>query len=125
LRIKNTGNTQTVPRGTVSITNPSGRQVKRGIINPDSGLVLPDSTRLYKTSLFKTGGYWWPGTYKATVSYRPEDTDQATTVEYNFFYLAPLTLIFSAILIAAAVILTRRYKNSKKATKKDIHKPKK
>jgi hypothetical protein len=121
LEIQNTGNTQTVPRGTLSITDPLGHQVRRGIINPDSSLVLPDSTRLYRTSIFKVARAWLPGRYRVVITYRPEDSDQATTAEYKFFYAALPSFIALGAGVTLSIFLARRYKKKIRSLKKDIH----
>jgi hypothetical protein len=102
LHFKNIGNTQTVPRGTLSVYGPNGKMYERGVINPDSGLVLPDSTRFFRTSITKTGHSWLPGKYKAVITYRPEDISTARTDEYSFYYVNLLSL---AVAVAAAASL--------------------
>jgi hypothetical protein len=110
LLIANTGNTQTAPRGTVVIYGPTGQEVRRAIINSDSALVLPGSTRLFKTPLFKVDHEILPGYYKAVITYRPADTNIATTLEYHFFYLNPLA-IFVLLALIAAVLYLRNYRS--------------
>jgi len=106
LLITNTGNTQTAPRGIVSITDPLGRQIKRGIINPDSNLVLPGSARLYQTSLNNGVSPWLPGRYTLTVTYRPDDIGRAKTASYSFIYLSlPFLLIVLAPLVGIALTI--------------------
>ncbi len=107
LLIKNTGNTQTAPRGTIVITDPASHEIKRGIINPDSALVLPDSTRLFSTSLNSTTQPWLPGRYHATISYEPSDTNVAKTVTYSFWYLSLPTVAFVAILVLCLAIVIK------------------
>lgn len=112
LFIKNNGNTQTVPRGTVNIVGPNGKTYKKGIINADSGLVLPESTRFYRTPLFSTATSWLPGTYKAVITYRPDDQTETITKEYEFLYINLLPfLLIVALLIGAYLI--RNYRSWK------------
>lgn len=94
LFIKNTGNTQTSPRGIVTVIGPGGHSYRKGIINADSGLVLPESTRFFRTPLKSLGYGWMPGYYKAIVSYRADDQENTTTQEYKFLYVnLPLLLV--------------------------------
>lgn len=111
LFIKNTGNTQTIPRGVVSVTGPNGKQYERGILNPDSGLVLPDSTRLYRTEVFKTGHSWLPGKYTAEITYRSQDLKSASTAQYSFFYLNIFSVALLIIIIVIILWLARRLKH--------------
>jgi len=116
LLFTNTGNTQTAPRGSVVITDPLGREIKRGIINPDSSLTLPDSTRLYTTQLYSIVNPWIPGRYKATVRYRPDDVSQLKTTSYSFVYLSlPFVILGSALLMAVVIFVWSVRRSIKRA----------
>jgi hypothetical protein len=110
LLIANTGNTQTAPRGEVVIYGPRGQEVRRAVINTDSSLVLPGSTRLFKTRLFKVDHAWLPGTYKAVITYRPADSSVATTSEYTFFYANPVDILL-ALAAIIGVLYFRNYRS--------------
>lgn len=107
LRIKNIGNTQTVTRGTVYIYGPNGKIYEKGVINTDSGLVLPESTRYFRTPLTKTGHSWLPGKYRAVITYRAEDLQQAQTQEYSFYYFNVFTVAFTLVILAALLVVGR------------------
>jgi hypothetical protein len=114
LFIKNTGNTQTAPRGIISIYGPDQKLYERGIVNVDSGLVLPDSTRFYKAPLSTDGQAWLPGRYKAVISYRAEDQLQAQTVEFSFIYINLTSCLLVLILITFIVTAIRYVLRRKK-----------
>jgi len=125
LPVANTGNTQTVPRGSVTISGPFDHQVRRGIINDNSAMVLPGSVRQIDTSLFKTGHAWLPGRYTATIVYRSADTNAANIASYSFVYLTPLFIYLAAIFIGlVSYLYVRNYrswntpKKKKKTTKR-------
>jgi hypothetical protein len=99
---KNTGNTQLTPRGILTVSGPLSPEVSRGIINPDSSLVLPESSRLYQTSLIRTGHAWWPGVYHATVQYRYDGTSDVQTATTSFFYASP---VFIALLLVGIAVI--------------------
>lgn len=54
LSFKSTGNVYVVPRGYISVYSPNGALVAKGIINPESALVLPSTTRAFNTVLLPT-----------------------------------------------------------------------
>lgn len=101
LYFNNTGNIQTVPRGLVTITSPLSKEVSRGQINTDSSMVLPEGTRLYRTSLFHTGSAWIPGIYHVRISYHPDGSTNTKQLTTTFLYLN-LASIFE---ILAGIIL--------------------
>lgn len=86
LRFYNAGNTHLVPRGTIELKNPFGSVVSRGIINEQSGFVLPESTRIFDVTLASYGQSWFPGRYKLVTTWRYDGTDNTnTTIEYHWF----------------------------------------
>lgn len=87
LSFTNTGNTQEVPYGVVTITDPFGTEVARGQINTDQTLVLPDSTRIYRTPLLKTSRAWYTGVYKVHVAYRSDGISNYQHVKSDFYYV--------------------------------------
>jgi hypothetical protein len=111
LLISNTGNTQTVPRGILVITDPLGHEVRRGVLNGSSAMVLPGSDRLIRVDLFREAKAWLPGRYKATISYRPADSDTAQTTTYSFVYLNPILLILIIVLLIFGMLYLRNYRS--------------
>ena len=70
LRFQNEGNVHIVPRGIVTLTDPLGRVVEKGIINTESGLVLPESQRTFVTKLSLVTPLLIPGRYTLITDYR-------------------------------------------------------
>ena len=70
LRFQNEGNVHIVPRGIVTLTDPLGRVVEKGIINTESSLVLPESQRTFVTKLSLVTPLLIPGRYTLTTDYR-------------------------------------------------------
>lgn len=75
LRFQNTGNVHLAPRGIVKITDPLGRVVARGIINPESALILPETFRVFPVSIQKTAISFIPGRYKVSLEHRYDGKD--------------------------------------------------
>lgn len=107
LSFKNTGNVQTVPRGLVTVISPRGREVARGIINTDSSLVLPESTRLFQTPLFKTGHSWLPGRYRVLVQYRSDGSSSLSSYQASFWYVNPLSIGLGLLVLIATGFAAR------------------
>ncbi|HLC95467.1 MAG TPA: hypothetical protein VJH89_03180, partial [Patescibacteria group bacterium] len=61
LRFQNTGNVHLTPRGIAMVTDPLGRVVAKGIINPESGLILPETSRVYAVHLNTVAMSFVPG----------------------------------------------------------------
>ena len=110
LVFKATGNTQTIPRGVVTISH-NEHVVQQGLINPDSSLILPGSTRLLQTPLSGDRHPWLAGTYVLRVQHRYDGSLGVTTYEQRFTYINVrgffITIIALAVLAAFIVWLRR------------------
>lgn len=111
LIFKATGNTQTIPRGVVTIDHGK-REIGRGIINENSALLLPGSNRLLPTAISGEKHPWWPGRYTVRVQYRYEGSLGVTRYEKSFLYINIQALLLSLLLAVAAgytLYRTRKY----------------
>lgn len=81
---KNTGNVHVVPRGYVEVTDPTGQVVSKGIINQDSAIILPDSSRQYVTLMQSVAPYGKSGIYNVTTYYRYDDKQDFTEYTQTF-----------------------------------------
>jgi hypothetical protein len=97
LRFQNEGNVHIVPRGIVTLTDPLGRVVEKGIINTESGLVLPESQRTFVTKLSLVTPLLIPGRYTLTTDYR-YDGQEAFETAVDTIALLPWPT-FVAILV--------------------------
>ncbi len=102
LSFKSTGNVHVIPRGYVEVTDPKGTLIAKGIINPESTLVLPGKTRQFVTILQPVANATKTGRYKITAYYRYDgQNDFASKVVYfnrtytlrTFILLVPPLLI--------------------------------
>jgi uncharacterized protein YneF (UPF0154 family) len=111
LVFKATGNTQTIPRGVVTIDR-GGAEIGRGIINENSSLLLPGSTRLLQTSVSGDKHPWLPGRYTMRVQYRYEGSLGISTYEKTFLYIniqAVLLLVLAVILAIYGIFKSRKF----------------
>lgn len=112
LRFRDPGNVHVVPRGTITLTDMTGRVVKRGIINEDSAIVYPQSFRRMTSKLLTVGNAWQPGRYQLSVVYRFDDERTLSSSKITIWYLgtALTWLVFGIImaLLAGLWLLGRR-----------------
>ena len=102
LRFQNTGNVHVVPRGVISVTDPFGREIRRGVMNEESGLLLPESYRFFPTLLKSLAPALIPGRYTMTLWYRYDGKDDFTMREEKFDFL-PLPAILGSLILIAVV----------------------
>jgi len=96
LSFYNSGNVQTAPRGTIVLHGASN------ILNLDSSLVLPQSTRRISSDLAIGGSPFWPGYYRAAVTYQPDGGGAVKTAAVHLIYIGwkfPLALIIALYLL--------------------------
>ena len=114
LRFENTGNVHAVPRGTVRISDPLGRMVSRATINETSGLVLPQSKRVFTERFQSLAFAWLPGHYSVRVDYRYDGKDDFEVVGEKYWYFPP---VFFVMLLGVGTVLF--------LTKQQLHKRRK
>jgi hypothetical protein len=102
-RFQNQGNVHVVPRGIVEIRDPAGRVVRRGILNEDSSVVLPESFRRISVGLQSMGKPWLPGRYSITTMYRFDGTDTTKVFQDSTWYAGDLVVIMSWIVLTLVV----------------------
>ena len=113
LRFGNNGNVHVVPRGTINIADSKGKTVAQGIINADSGKVLPESFRIITVPINRLNRWDWPGIYDIETNYRYEGKDTFTSVKTKMVYVGlegALIVIIIAGVVASAVSMNLRKK---------------
>lgn len=99
LRFQNTGNVHLTPRGIAMVTDPLGRVVAKGIINPESGLILPETSRVYAVHLNTVAMSFVPGWYTIEIAYRYDGKEDLVTTISQFIFIPPLTILVFLVLI--------------------------
>jgi hypothetical protein len=85
LHLDNSGNTELIPHGLVSVRNFLNHEVARGILNEDSLISLPESVRRYDIPISVRFSHWsLPGPYQAslTLTY---GNNQTLSSDFQFF----------------------------------------
>lgn len=110
LRFQNSGNVHLSPRGIITLEGPRGTVMSRGIINPESGIILPESFRIYHTTLDRLALPLLPGFYVFNIQYRHEGKEGFTRDSFAFFYpgIAGLTTLVIFLLIIFLILLRIR-----------------
>ena len=93
-RFQNAGNVHVTPRGVMTLTDPFGRDIAKGILNEESGIILPETQRTYVTKLEVLKRAFLPGTYTLAVSYRYDGEENFRTVHYQFFLFPWQGIVF-------------------------------
>lgn len=106
-RLQNSGNVDLTPYGLIRIINPLGDEVARGIINENSLITLPDSTRRYTVQLNRYADIMPPGIYTATIELK-YGKKKFTIAETSYFFILSEANIYSLIgtlLLGAGIVL--------------------
>lgn len=94
----NTGNVHLTPRGKLFVTDPLGRHVMEGIVNEESGILLPGSDRIYIVKLYELEKNFFPGHYRLKLDYRFDGREATETWEKSVLIVPLFSLIFGLIL---------------------------
>ena len=121
LRFGNSGNVHIVPHGAVTITDPLGTVVSKGIINEESGLILPESIRVYPVRLGALARSFVPGRYTMKVAYRYDGRDDFTIVTLQFNFIPPMTIAaILALAVSGWFAMRRRRQNRNKSPRSGL-----
>lgn len=117
LYFTNDGNTQTTPRGSLTIDGGKAKPtIATGVINPDSALVLPGSTRVLPTPLTALGRPWWPHQYHVNIRYRSDNATTFSTYNAAFLYINPwLLVVLPVVGVVSWYVLRWLLRNPRKA----------
>jgi hypothetical protein len=119
LRFHNDGNTHLIPRGSVSLYDGRQRLISKGIINQDSGIILPGTFRRYSVYLSSVHRPLLPGHYTLNVDFRFDGISQYRRYSTSFFSIPRLArtievLIVLVILTVIAWWIVRNYRSYNK-----------
>jgi hypothetical protein len=104
LRFQNLGNTHLTPRGSVTISDSKGKTVSKGVLNENSGIILPQAFRQYKVDLRNVSTSKPYGNYKIALAYRFDGFNQFRTYQ-STINLFPIALIIVIIIITVGLII--------------------
>lgn len=119
LQFHNDGNTHLVPRGNVTITGPGGKLVGKGIINEDSNIILPQTSRQLYVPISQITSSSSPGKYVLHADFRFDGFDQYRAYQKSFVYIPALYLlvVLAIIALAGGAVYAKRKKIPSKLIK--------
>ncbi len=125
LRFTNEGNVHVIPRGTVRISDPLGRTIKKATINQSSGLVLPNTSRRFDERFGSLTGAWLPGQYSVRVEYRYDGKDTFEVSGEKYWYWPPVTTGVLVVVFGGVFVLKYYRKKARTLWKKFLKKEEK
>lgn len=113
LRFQNEGNVHLVPRGMIIVRDPLGRAVQKGVINSESGIVLPESQRTFVTKFVELAPLFIPGRYTLLTEYRYDGREVfETTLDTRILLPWPFVAGVGVVSILVIVRYLRRKKDN-------------
>ncbi len=104
-RFHNIGDVHVVPRGVATVRDPLGKVVARAALNENSGIILPQTYRLYSAPFTPMARAEIPGRYQVMTSYRFDGTEATKTFTSWFWYVPPVWFWVGVALVLAALSL--------------------
>ncbi len=119
LRFYNEGNVHLTPGGLIRLIDPLGREVARGIINPEAGRVLPEKHRLFLTKLTYHQSAWVPGRYQVVVKHNFDERNHFITDKSSFLFINGLGIVLGVGVLLTFIYITwlwrrKKYRYAKK-----------
>ncbi|HPJ17158.1 MAG TPA: hypothetical protein PK639_02950 [Candidatus Woesebacteria bacterium] len=105
INFQNSGNVHVVPRGKIEITDSFGRVVANGLINRESGFVLPETIKTVKTEIVRNKKIVMIGKMKMVINYRIEDEESWQKIEKNWWYVDGKILLFLFLIPIVLLII--------------------
>lgn len=103
LRFRNTGNVHIIPRGTAEIIDPLGRQISKSIINGESGMILPETFRVFPAKFMSLAPVFIPGRYTMLIAYRYDGKEDFASERSSFFLIPPMFILSLILLVVLAL----------------------
>ena len=103
--LTNTGNAQVAPHGVVTIDHGSS-EISRGIINTNSSLILPGTSRLFNVVLrMESHSINLPGIYTIHITYTPGNIVNSSSYSSSFLLIngVAIYIIIGLVIIIAIV----------------------
>lgn len=102
LVFNNTGNTQVIPQGQLTLFGPRSKILGTQVINTSSGLILSGGSRIFQVQLpVQNKWYTLPGIYHLKLQYKDNEATSFKTLNQTFLYINWRM----TVLIIAAIIL--------------------
>lgn len=100
--VKNTGNTISVPHGTLIIADAEGKEVGKGVLNAGGQAIAPDARLTFAVAITNVAPSTLLGNYHATLLYGFGGGQPTQAVSAHFFYIGWRHI---AVTVSVAVLL--------------------
>lgn len=119
LHFYNPGNVHVIPRGTVKILSPSGNVISQGVINEESGYVLPETSKQILVRL-KTMAHkdLRTSVYNLQVDYRYDGLDKFARHEQPIYITSVIGLVVLIPLLGAIILVALKLRVPQQLYKK-------
>lgn len=114
---KSTGNVYVVPRGYITITDPSGKVVAKGTINTDSEFIIQGTSRQLVTIMQPMADAKLVGTYKITAYYRYDGQNTFSQKSIYFKHGSLPKVVIYIVILTVVILLLVLYSIHRKAIK--------
>ena len=94
LRFQNKGNIHVTPRGRIEVRDMLGNIVRKGILNEESGRILPESYRVYPISFISLSKAILPGYYHVSGEYRFDGEENFSPLPEQKFFAWGVSLVW-------------------------------
>jgi hypothetical protein len=121
VRFRNDGNTHLVPRGRIIVEDPFGRVVREGILNADSGRILPESQRNFPVTLKPVRQAIFPGAYTVGIEYRYDGNDGVLSTPSLRVFPLRLLILWAVGMVGIPLVSLAMYRRN---SRKDEYEPK-
>ncbi len=98
--IHNDGNVIAIPRGTITVSGPSGAIIRQGVLNTASQAISPGDTQTMTADLHNVGRAFLPGLYHVNLDYGLGGGQPGKHVSKSYLYIAWWHLVVLAVLAA-------------------------
>jgi hypothetical protein len=105
----NTGNTQTIPQGQLTIEDPHANVLSTQVVNSSSGLILSGGSRIFQIQL-PPKDTWGTltGVYHLKLQYKDSEDTSYKTLNQSFLYINwKLTILIVSVLIIVLYTIKR------------------
>lgn len=111
LVFNNTGNTQTIPEGQLTLFGPHSNILGTQVVNTSSGLILSGGSRIFQTQLSIQQNNWYtlPGIYHLRLQYKDSSDTNFKTLNQTFLYINWKVVLLVLFEIALAIYIFKKY----------------
>lgn len=109
LVFNNTGNTQTIPQGQLTLLDAHAKIVSTQVVNPSSGMVLSGGSRIFQVQLpLQSKWYALPGLYHLKLQYKDSQDTHFKTLNRTFLYINWRVTVLALLLVVLIIYLTNK-----------------